>query len=235
MRTIKTTLLLTLSIFFTLHLSAQNRTVESRTVASFTGVSSSSGIDVIYTKANEHTLKVEAEASIVSKIETTVVNGILTIGYAKNSGNTHSRERTNVYISAPILNSIKLTSGSDFDSNEVVSDKMLTLDLSSGSDVEIAVVNATNFTLNASSGSDTDIALLTTGSCNLNISGGSDVDMGLNVSSVNANVSGGSEVDLTGTTKTVIVNCSGASEVDVRKLQYNSITPTTSGGAQIKK
>lgn len=78
MKTKITLILLSIGIFSSLQLLSQT-TTQSRNTGTFDGISTGSGIDVIYTVGNSHSVKVEAEASIINNIETIVENGVLVI------------------------------------------------------------------------------------------------------------------------------------------------------------
>jgi hypothetical protein len=221
------------SIFGVLPLIAQT-TTQTRSVSSFKGVSSSAGIDVVYTIGNSHTLKIEAESSIIDKIETTVENDILVIKRKKDT-NYKTRYKTVVYITAPTLDKISMSGGADFIAEEIKNSNDIKINSSGGADIKISKIKTGSISINASGGSDIDIKDLTTTTCNLNASGGSDTNIKLTATDINANASGGADITLEGKVKSIKVNCSGGADADIKSLTYETIQSNASGGGKVKK
>lgn len=225
-------LLLLICLLSSVSLSAQT-TTESRSASPFREIHLSGGIDVVYTVGN-YALKVEAESNIIPTIETIVENGSLIIRHKKGV-KVRTKYQKVVYVSAPQIDKILSSGGSDFFAEELKNTKDISISASGGADVKISVLTAPNVSLYFSGGSDAKINNLTATNCDLSFSGGADANVNLDVTSVDAKASGGSDIKLTGKTKNIVINCSGGSDGNVKNLKYDTITANASGGSDISK
>lgn len=233
MKTKHIIILTIVSIFWSLSLYAQTTTKE-RSVTPFKEVSSSSGIDVVYTISNNYSLKIEGELSDIDKIETSVKNSILTI--KRKDGERFSRNANiTTYISAPTLDRISMSGGADFTAENITNPKDIQINASGGSDIEVSKITAKKAAFNISGGADVEIKNLTADLCNINTSGGSDTEITLTATTINVNASGGSDIEIKGKAKSINVNCSGGADADIKNLTYETIKSNASGGGKIKK
>jgi hypothetical protein len=84
-----------------------NVITSTRTTEPFTGLISNGDFNVYITPAQTQEVKIVADDNVVSKIETSVNNGILTIGYQNNSC-FKKTSPINVYVYTPSIESIDL-------------------------------------------------------------------------------------------------------------------------------
>lgn len=233
MKTKITLILVSIGILCSLQLLSQT-TTQNRNTGTFDGISTSSGIDVIYTIGNSHSVKVEAEASIINNIETTVENGVLVIKRKKGTS-LQTRHNLVVYVTAPSLKTVSASGGADFSAEQLISKDDIQLSASGGADLNISKLTANKVSINVSGGSDAEIKDLTADSCNLNASGGADAKIKLTSTNLLANASGGADIELKGKTENLKINCSGGADADIKGLTYDKIESNASGGGDIKK
>ena len=173
----KSFILLVLSCLISLNISAQI-TKEKRKVEPFTKISSSAGIDVIFTQGSSHSLEVEADAKYIHKIESKVINGALELRWKdtdklKNNKDVRSRK---AYVSAPVLNEVKLSSGAGFGAKEIKSAEKFRVSVSSGADFKAEkIVSNENLNVSVSSGADFKAGkIITNGNLKVSVSSGAD-------------------------------------------------------------
>ena len=200
---------------------------DQRDVPDFEGLDVSSGIDVYLSQGGEHRVTVKADKDIIDDIVTEVRNGILKI-YLDRS---HWRiSNISVEVTFVDLNRIKASAGSDIKSDEALKFDDLSVEASSGSDINLNLT-ASNLEISASSGSDARLNGKTT-SLDIQSSSGSDIyAFDLDADNVEVNTSSGSDVRITAL-KTIQVNASGGSDIYVRgNPERQKIS--TSGGSDV--
>lgn len=166
---------------------------ENRPVSgNFTHIEVGQGIDVEVTQSNIKSIKVEADDNIIEYITTDIVDGTLIIAMDKNVKNTKSRT---VYVSLPIIESLRTSSGASIESENTLVVTSLDVKATSGSDITLQV-EAENISCETSSGSEIDIkgkAL----KLQADSSSGSNIEANeLLTNDVNASSSSGSSIDV---------------------------------------
>jgi hypothetical protein len=131
-----------------------NSTTEKRAVTGqFEKIHVSSGIDVYVVQSNVSSVEVTVDENIQKLISTEVENGVLIV---KSIGSFNSTDGVEVRVSLPAIMGLKASSGSSIKSNNVLNSKLLTVDSSSGSQIEINV--ETDFiSLESSNGSSIEV------------------------------------------------------------------------------
>lgn len=184
-----------------------NVVTEERPVSeSFTAVRGSAGLDVFLEQGDEAKIVVEADENLLDIIETEIVEGKLKIGTKENIGRSKAKK---VYVTYTSLNTIEASSGADVIANSVVKSENLTLDCSSGSDLEVDVFakyviaetssgadlkvsgKATNLDASASSGSDLNAKDLLVINCTADVSSGADITVNVKEKLISETSSGG--------------------------------------------
>ncbi|MEL6918813.1 MAG: head GIN domain-containing protein [Bacteroidota bacterium] len=177
----------------------------------FTVVSASEGLDVYVTQADEFSIEVEADENIIDLIGTDIKNGKLRIHAIENIG----RATKKIYVSLPEVTALESSSGSDLIVKNVIETDKITLDASSGSDLQVELtadeVNADSSSgadikisgeanvlhADASSGSDIKARDLLVKTCTADASSGADISV--NVSeSLTADASSGADISYSG-------------------------------------
>jgi hypothetical protein len=93
----------------------KNSIDQTRSVAGFSGVSSSGSYNVFITIGNTESLRLEGKAEVISEIQTKVENGILKISKKRTLSKMtwKNTERVDIYIEAKTLHSLTLIGSGD--------------------------------------------------------------------------------------------------------------------------
>ncbi len=240
MKTIKIILALVLvttitSCHFDMHLKHENgngnvETEEREVTQDFDQVKGSRGLDVYLTEGNENKIVVEADENLLNLIETNISNGKLTITSSKNIGKAKAKK---VHVTFVTLTSIEASSGSDVVGNSVIKSESLTLDSSSGADLEVEVFTkelyaetssgadidvtgkASKLSAKASSGSDLNAKKLEVITCNAKASSGANITVNVK-EKIDAKASSGGDVRYYG--NPVSVTKKDGSSGSIRKM-----------------
>jgi hypothetical protein len=212
---------------------------ENRKVGSFRKISAESGFDVYFTQSNSKSLRVEVENVEIEKVITAIEGETLTIkwkGEKFNRSFKKEKQSVKVYVSAPVLEGIIISGGSDFYIDDLKS-KSFQISASGGSDAHIGNLTVAGTTEIASSGgTDCNIKNLKTNHCKLASSGGSDLNIGLEVSgNLSVAASGGADIRLSGKANQVSVAASGGSDIFIKELTYNQLNSNITGESDIHK
>lgn len=109
---------------------------EARNVGEFSGISVSTGVNVVFKQESPTSVKVIADADKLQYIITKVENGILKV-YVDNKGTRNLRfKNLSVNISSPRMSSIKASSGANFNVVNSIRENDLVIDASSGANVK---------------------------------------------------------------------------------------------------
>lgn len=147
-------LVLTLLFGATLLSTAQAQVKQTRTVAAFTAVEASGGIDVILMPGSTAAVVVEADAKGQPHLLTTVSNGRLQIRWESSFGFGDSSYKRNahVYVTCPPLKILIISGGSSAHTTATLSTTALDLSVSGGSSAKLSI-SAKQLTSTISSGS----------------------------------------------------------------------------------
>ena len=183
-------------------------TEEREVTQDFDEVKGSRGLDVYLTKGSENKIVVEADENLLDLIETNISNGKLTITSSKNIGRAKAKK---IYVTFVELSSIEASSGADVIGNSVIKSETLTLDCSSGADIEVEVFTkqlyaetssgadievsgkASSLNAKASSGSELNAKKLQVLTCNAKASSGADITINVK-ESLDAKASSGGDI-----------------------------------------
>jgi len=200
---------------------------DQRNVSQFDAINVSSGIDLIINQGTNQRVLVKADKNIQDEIKTEVENGELKIYCTKSFWRVRN---ITVDITLKELKHLTASAGSDVKSDSKLIVYDLTLDVSSGSDININI-EAQTLTLSASSGSDANLKGKT-GNLSIKASSGSDINASdLEADEVEITNSSGSDVHVNAKLS-IVVKASGGSDVFVTgKPQKQEIS--TSGGSDV--
>ena len=170
-----------------------NVTTENRNVSEdFTKVRGSAGLDVYLTKGTSASIKVEADENLQEIISTEITNGKLHIK-TTNNNNIGKAKSKKVYVTYVSLDEVASSSGADVVVNGLLETENLTLDSSSGSNLDVEVFTkklyidcssgadikvsgtAAQLTADASSGSEINAKDLIVANCKAEVSSGADI------------------------------------------------------------
>jgi len=221
---------LTTSCIMTGVIGSKNVTTESRTITSdFTGIKVSQGIEVQLTQDPTTSLTAEMDDNLHELLITEVKDGMLKIYFEKNVG---KRKASTIYLTMPKISSITSSSGSEVIGKNTLKINELSLDASSGSEINLRVeANAIssesssgseielqgtcqNFAANSSSGSQIDAEKLITSTAAADASSGSSIDLHA-TESIIASASSGASIDCEGNPKEKNIQKSSGGDVSV--------------------
>jgi len=187
-----------------------------RTISTFHALQISNAFEVVLTQGNEEGLAVSAnEKDDITKIKTTVENGVLRIWFDDNNKWWPKNRKLKAYISVKTLDQIKAGGASDINIEGGLKVPSLKLDMSGASDLEGVLTVAGELSVRLSGASDITISGAAE-KMTIDVSGASDVkayDFTANTCSVDA--SGASSVRITAD-KEMSVKLSGASSVSYK-------------------
>ena len=132
------------------HGNGNVETDERMVSESFSEVKGSAGLDVYLTEGSENKIIVEADENLLDIIETEINNGRLNITAKQNIGRSKSKK---VHVTYKELDEIYASSGADIIGNSVIKSEKITLDASSGSDIDVEIF-AKEVIVETSSGAD---------------------------------------------------------------------------------
>lgn len=205
---------------------------QNRNVPSFSKIAVSSGIDLYLVQSETESVKVEADADWIDQIITEVEGETLKI-YIKNRSNWEWgwNKPRKVYVNFDDLTSLDASAGADVTADGKIKTQRLTVSISSGADVTLANLEATELHIDsssgadakisgtvqtlfadASSGSDIDCANLDADTCTASASSGADIIVWAN-QSLTANASSGGDVEYKGDPKQKNISESSAGDV----------------------
>lgn len=187
--------------------------VEVRQVPAFRSINVGGAVDVIISYAAETKVVVSAsDDRLLQQIQTSVVDGILSIAYKSPSMVTNSKKYMRVYVATPTLSSVVGSGASD-----IILDGTLQAD-----DLELVLSGASNLTGTIKTNR---LRLVGSGSADFKISGQSE--------ELVITMSGASDVAGKGfTTRRCVVNVSGSSDVHIGV--QNELIANASGTSDIR-
>lgn len=218
---------------------AEKMIKENRETKPFRKISVEGSIDVYYTQNDVYSVVIDANEDCISKIITKVEDETLVIklerGLKTSAWKILENKIMKVYVSAPALDKVSISGGSDFYADNLECDKSFQLSASGGADAKITSLTVSGNTgISSSGGADCNIKKLQTVECNLSASGGSDLNIDMELSgNLTASASGGADMNLSGKANDIFVSASGGSDINIRKLAYKNANVHSSGGSDV--
>lgn len=211
---------------------AGTATAETRTfdVGSFTEIDVSGGLDLEFTAGGAQSVTVLNKKDDFSDIVVEVKGDTLVLKRKKNNwgGGWKKRPQYLVTVSAPVLNAIEASSGSDVDGAGLTG--VVSIDASSGADVTVRDIQASSVGLESSSGSDITVA----GTCSdvrAESSSGSDIEAkSLICANGRADASSGSDISIY-VSGSLRAEASSGADIDVYGGPTDVASDKSSGGS----
>jgi len=208
MRKHKTYLTITLILLFGIKAIGQEKVILNS--GEFTGIKSSSGINIYLTQSDSNSISVSPADFEIDKIKITVKNKIATI---KVNGKIDKDVK--IIVRAPEFTSINMGGSTDIKTSDSISGNSLTLNNSGASDVKLNL-SYNKITIKSSGASD----VVLNGKIDSlygSFSGASDLNaFGLTNTYANIKASGASDIQLN-TDSIIIADISGASSIKYKK------------------
>ncbi|WP_276390000.1 head GIN domain-containing protein [Eudoraea chungangensis] len=177
----------------------------------FTVVSAAEGLDVYVTQAPEFEIRVEADENVIDLIATDIKGDKLKIHCTQNIG----RATKKIFVTLPEITGLYASSGADLVANGIIEADKITLNASSGSDLNAEIMadeanadtssgadmrlsgEAISLQASASSGAGINAKNLIVQNCKANASSGADISVNVSESLV-ADASSGADIRYTG-------------------------------------
>lgn len=177
----------------------------------FTAVSASEGLDVFVTQADDFSILLEADENVIDLIGTEIRDGKLRIFCKENIG----RATKKVHVSLPVITALETSSGADLTTKGTIQAGRISLDASSGSDLQVELIadevdastssgadiklsgEAGMLYADASSGSDIRARNFQVKTCHAEASSGADIDLSVSQSLI-AEASSGGDISYSG-------------------------------------
>lgn len=193
----------------------------------FDAIDVNRGLDVYITKSNENSITVQADENLHDIISTEIKNDVLIITTTKNIKNAATKK---VMLNFKNLKSIKANSGSDLVSTNQLSFQDLTINTSSGADINLDLIansvicntsagsvaklkgKTSSLKANSSSASNIKVRELKAKNVKANASSRSDITVFASLK-LNANVNSGADIIYYGNPKEVSTNDNSSGNV----------------------
>ncbi len=147
------------------------QTEERNVTEAFNQVKAARGLHVILTQGDSNKITVEADENLQELITTTISGGKLSITSTENIGRAKAK---NIYVTFTNIKEIAASSGADVSATNTINSKQLTLDASSGADINLDVFSKELY-IDCSSGADIEVSGKAK-TVNAKASSGSDID-----------------------------------------------------------
>lgn len=212
-------------------------------VTRFSGISVSSGIEVVYTVSSKVNVTVKATTpELLQRVEVNNIDGVLSFGMRRQKGRNNSfnmgSNRVVAYVSGPSLSSVSVSSGGEFATkNRFDVSASLTLTASSGGEISLASVSfGSSMAVSTSSGAEISVDNANGGDISVNTSSGSEVEFGtVTCKSIAATGSSGSEISFSQATVKGTTSYSGSSGSEFKIVGSGShVDFNVSSGAEVK-
>jgi len=207
---------------------------ETRSVGSFTGLSSNGSMDVVISYGNSSTIEIEADDNLLPYIETKLDGGKLVIR-SKDEVGFSTKNNITVRVQMVKVDNLSLSGSGDIKGDGAFANDMTTkLSLSGSGTIDLGFGSFAN--LNAHISGSGDIVLRKGSAKNLDvhISGSGKVDANaISFETVEAHISGSGEVRATAS-KTVDAHISGSGRVYYSGSATN-ISSKSSGSGKVVK
>ena len=207
-----------------------NIITEKRSAGNFKGISVSAGFDVELKTGPVTEVLVEADDNVIQYIETTVNGDILKIGI--KSGHSISNAHLKVYLTAPVINNIKASSGSDVVVRDILKNDGKLSFRASSAGIIVSDIDAPEVEADASSGSSIELSGRTRHYSAVASSGSSLKCKDLLSENTNVNVSSGANAYVHASIKLTANASSGG---DIKYYGAANVDKTVSSGGSVEK
>ncbi|MDR0685932.1 MAG: DUF2807 domain-containing protein [Dysgonamonadaceae bacterium] len=211
---------------------------ENRKTEKFSKLHISSGIEVYFTQENKEKITVEANEDVIHKISTDTNGETLVIEMKSGLKQSLFKSKTaRVYISAPKLEKVTVTSASKLYADKIKSDNSFVLKVSSASTADLNSITAKkNTEITVTSAAKADVTNLETEKCTLHASSTGKIKATVNVKTdLKLSAASTAGIEASGSAENVEVEASSAATVNIQALSYKSIDVTKSSAASVKR
>ncbi|MFV0377985.1 MAG: head GIN domain-containing protein [Mangrovibacterium sp.] len=223
--------LVLLALLLSFPLLASNPERQTRPIGHFSKISVSSGVDLFLAQGQQEQLSVEADAELIAHLVTQVEGETLQIYLKKRDNWNWNWDRScKVYVSFQDLTSLEASAGADVLGEGTIKVGKISLSVSSGADLVLRNLVASEVKIDTSSGSDAELA----GSTQVLVassSSGSDIDCSkLQSVTSTAQASSGSDILLVAT-GSLTASASSGGDIEYQGKPRQKTIDESSGGS----
>lgn len=254
---LRTSLLLTTVLVAAGYMLTQsaNADTQSYDQSGFSALKAKQSIEVIYTASETFSVRADVENDEFDDLKISTRGNTLILERPKRRGRifgTRNRSDITVYVSAPTLSDIQISSSASFTGDSITSDR-LNLSASSSGGIQIANIAAqslrssvsssgrielagtcTSIDANASSSGRFDSEGLVCQSADIDASSSGKVALEVDGGTVDINLSSSGQADLSGTCDVAEISVSSGADVEARPMTCNGLDARASSGANIE-
>jgi len=208
-----------------------NVTTQDRSATGFDKIENKSSINVIITKSDAFTLKVEADDNIIPYVLTEVKNNILTVRI-DNDVNIKGSKKINVYVSLPLVKSIAVMGSGNISSNDKFGGENIEVQVKGSGDIRFSFDGNKASILTKGSGDikfDGNVA-----HSELGIYGSGNVQMATQGSDADLTIRGSGNINLSGTTKAIKGVIQGSGNIEAERFNSENAEITIQGSGDCK-
>lgn len=221
----------------------------------FSSLKAKQSINVIYTASETFSVTADVEDDDFDELIVAMRGDALVLERPKKRtlwfGNNRNRPDITVYVSAPTLSAVQVSSGAQFEGDNLTANS-LNLSASSSADIEIATVSTGNLKSSASSSGTIELAGTCTAfdggasssgqisgdglvcqSADIDASSSGKVTLGIDGGSVDVNLSSSGRAELSGNCDLLEASASSGADVRARSLTCAHLDARVSSGASI--
>ena len=178
-------------------------------------------------------VQLKGDDNILPLVEADVSRGVLRLRY-KEGVSIQTKNPVEVFIQAPVIDSIQLSGGSRLHGNLATRDT-LEIDLSGGSQARLGALQVKNLDIDGSGGSTLQVEKFAGKALDIDSSGGSTVTLDQVTSEkLTINASGASTIHLAGTSEAADIDISGGVRVNANELKAKNIEIQGSGASDLQ-
>lgn len=200
-------------------IGAAERTLK---ISSYSSINIAAGVEVkLRVAPGQPYVKISGPQKNLDNVEVSISRGCLSVMPKSNKGGfsffRNLIKGVTVTVFGPAPNSIDASAGAEFECRDVMNlnTGRLSVECSSGAEVELHGVVCGNLSAECSSGADIEIK-------------------NINAKSVKADCSSGGEIDLSGNTERAKLDASSGGKIDAQKLAASSSDIDRSSGGRVK-
>lgn len=186
---------------------------ETRSLSSFSEVSSQEAIDVILIEGSKEEARIVSESHDLDEVLTDVSGGRLKIHL---EGNNHRNVDVKVYVTYRSLNAVSASSASSITARG---------DIDAGGD---------DFDVDASSAGDVEVSIVNADELSIDVSSAGDARLKVEANEIEADVSSAGDIEISGTAKKQDIEVSSSGDYDGYDLMSDEADASASSGGSIK-
>lgn len=218
---------------------SKNYVTKQVNVESFTAISTSSSIDVVYTQTsgNRH-VEIYAPDNVIEYISVKVEGGVLKVGFQsfQNNLSINGRHKKEVRVSAPAVNSLKASSsGNIIIKNGLKTSGKVTIKATSSGDVTGGAISCEDFTAIANSSGNVVLKKVSCTNFAADANSSGDVSIqNLEAANVTADADSSGDVILKGNCENASYRADSSGDIKAKDMKAVNVTAHASSSGDVE-